>query len=592
MALPLFTPHPQIAPSPAVYRADLAEFTASLPEDSPYLLPEDDPDYLDPRKHPDFKWLTHYAHDYVKIFKDIANHPNCSHPRPEGETKEQFAKSMLRHFTKKDLFFIVYFMMDVPPVNHPFGVQTINELEASTPDGGLSHTGHFHNYAREHLKSTIITTGLTLKRILNNPECTTAIFSYAKPAAYKFLTTIRETLEKDIMIQCFPDILWENPETQSPSWSTQHGIKVKRSTTSRREATVEAFGLIEGMPTGGHFDHRIYDDVETFDIAKSPDQLALCFDAFEMSDNLGTDTGTETIVGTYYSHIGALTRIRDKKDINGELMYKTIIKPATHDGTRTGRPVFLSQARLDKLKTSKHFDSQQLCNPTPAENVKLDSKLLKMIDPHFLPRDRYKFMIVDQAGDKTTPTQTRKKVGDRWAYGIISVKPFIDDLGASDVYLEEFEADQMTHAEAIHGITQMYLRNGLIRALGVEKVGLSTTEIHIADALRAHGRRLTIENKTLILLNPANRSVEERVEAALQWPLANGKLFISTDIPEEARQKLIAEMDGFPFYHPDILNMWAYAYDIIKKYRFPTANETKPKSAMHYLQRPVRSEMG
>ena len=588
MALPRFIPHDDVAPKKSIYDADLEAFKSSLPLGDrglqASLLEPTDPNYISLSKHPDFKWKTWYARDYAAIFKDLAA------MTPE----EQEAKMLptIRTLIKKDLFFIVYFIMNVPPVNHPFGVQVCNELEASTPDGGLSHTGHFHNYAREHLKSTLITMGLTVKRIVNDPECTTAIFSYKKPAADKFLSGIRETLEKEIMITCFPDILYAKPDTESPSWSLQNGIKVKRQAASRKEATVEAFGLIEGMPTGGHFDHRIYDDVETFDIAKSPDQLALCFDAFEMSDNLGTSNGTEIIVGTYYSHIGALTRIRDKKDIHDNLMYKTVVKPATDDGTRNGKPVFLSQERLDKLKTSKHFDSQQLCNPTPAENVKLESRFLKSIDPHFLPVNRYKFLIIDQAGDKNTPTQTRKKTGDKWSFGIISVKPVLDDLGASDCYLEEFESDEMTHSEAIYGIVQMYLRNGLVRALGVEKVGLSTTEIHIADALRVHGRRISIENKTLIQLFPGNRSVESRVEGALQWPLNNGKLFLSTDIKEEQRIKLINEMDKFPFFHPEILNMWAYAYDVIKKYRFPTGQEARPRSLLTVMSAPIRSEMG
>jgi hypothetical protein len=542
--LPKFTPHPRIAPRKSVYMADM--------------------DGCDPDNPP---WDTYYAHDYLAIFQQMANYP-----APE---REQYCKSVIRKLVMTDLFFIVYFIMDVPPANEVFPVTACNELEASTPDGGLSMTRTLQIWAREHFKSVSMSIGLTIKRIMNNPDCTNAIFSYKKPAADKFLVSIRETLEKEMMIACFPDILYNNPDTESPSWSLQHGIRVKRKSVSRKENTVEAFGLIEGMPTGGHYDHRMYDDVETFDIAKSPDQMDLCFHAFEMSDNLGTNTGTENIVGTYYSHIGPLVRIRDKKDIHGESMYKTVIKPATHDGTRTGRPVLLSQERLEKLMTSKFFDAQQLCQPTPTDIVALDSRLLQSIDPAFLPKDRYKFLIIDQAGGKDTQAKGARK-GDMWSIGLISVKPQLDDIGSSNCYLEEFEADQMTHAEAIDTIIRMYLDGGFIRAIGVEKVGLSTTEIHIRDALKVHGRRISEETKTLILLRPAGRNTEERVEAALQWPLCNRKLFISTAINAEKRQKLTSEMDLFPFYHPDIINMWAYAYDIIKTYRF-TSSGDKPR---------------
>lgn len=542
--LPNFTPHPEIAPNKKVYNKD------------------------------PLRWKTYYASDYELAFRDIATCP--------PETRENFSKSIIRTLAKLDLFFILYFIMDVPPANVPFVVGVCNEIENSTPDGGLSHTGTLHNYAREHFKSSVITIALTVKRILNNPESTTAIFSYKKPAADKFLISIREILEHEIIKACFPDILYQKPDTESPSWSLAHGIRVKRSSVSRKENTVEGFGLIEGMPTGGHYDHRIYDDVETFDIAKSPDQMTLCYNAFEMSDNLGSNDGTEIIVGTYYSHLGPLVRIRDKKDKDGKPMYNTVLKPATEDGTKTGKPVLLSQERLDKLMMSEHFNAQQLCNPTPEDVVSLDSRMLKNIDPHFLPKDRYKFIIIDQAGDKSARSKATRK-GDKWFIGLISVKPMIDDLGASECYLEDFEADEMTHAEAIETIIRMYMNHGLIRAIGVEKIGLSTTEIHIVSALRAHGRRISEETRTLVLLRPGQRSTEERVKAALQWPLANGKLYISTDIVESKRQQIITELDKFPYYHPDIINGWAYVYDLIKDFRFVSTDQKKPVSATRLM---------
>lgn len=556
--LPKFIPHPRIAPRRSVYNADMAEFAAikGLRPDDPTLS------YL-----PDAPWETYYAHDYTAIFKQMAAAP--------ADQREQFSKSVIRELVKTDLFFIVFFITDATPGNVPFVVKACNDIENSTPDGGLSLTKEFHNYARGHFKTAIISIALTVKRIVNDPECCTLVFSFKKPAGEAIVGSVRNTLEKEIMVQCFPDILYDKPDTESPSWSLQNGIRVKRTSVSRKEHTMSASGLIEGMLTGGHYDHRIYDDVETWDIAKSPDQMNMCFDGFEMSRNLASKGGTELIIGTYYSHLGPLVRIRDKKNINGESMYRTVIKPATHDGTRNGRPVFLSQEELDELKVDRSFNSQQLCNPTPSDVVKLDSRMLKNIDPHFLPKERYKFLIIDQAGGKDTQAKGNRK-GDMWSIGLISVRPYLDDLGASDCYLEAFEADQMTHAEAIDTIIRMYLDGGFIRAVGVEKVGLSTTEIHIRDALKVQGRRISEETKTLILLRPGGRSTEERVEAALQWPLVNGKLYLSTDISEEKRQKLISEMDLFPYYHPDIINMWAYVYDIIKTYRF-TAGGEKPK---------------
>lgn len=174
-------------------------------------------------------------------------------------------------------------------------------------------------------------------------------------------------------------------------------------------------------------------------------------------------------------------------------------------------------------------------------------------------------MVLDQAGGDETDKQSK----DLWSFGVLGIEPVLDDIGQSNVYLLDIEADKMSHSEGIDGIVRMYLRNGIIQQMGVEKVGLSTTEIHITNALRMKGRRLSLEAGNLVLLKPAGRSKEKRVETALQWPLNNGKIFYSTAIPQKYIDAIREEMQKFPFYHVDILDMLAYGYDLFKEFRFP-----------------------
>jgi len=548
-----FTPHPDIAPCKRLF---------------------------DPSVH-----KTWYANDYSRIKTLIIAHPE--------ETREAYAKGMMRELIKNDLFFILLFVMEIPSdfANKPYVVDSCRELEESTPDKGLSLTDELDIESREHFKSSIRTVALTIKRIVNDPECCTAIFSYKKDAADDFLRAVKETLEKPLMINVFPDVCYANP-TESPSWSVQNGIRVRRSSSSRRENTVEAFGLVEGMPTGGHFDHRIYDDIETFDIAKSPTQMDLCFRAFEMSFSLGRQGGTELVQGTYYHHKGPLARIRDKKKADGTPVYRLKLKPCTEDGTRAGKPVLFNQEYLQSCieKAGKHFDSQYLCNPTPIGNILLDSSLLKPIDPEFLSKSRFKFIVIDQAGDK----DLNKTQGDLWSIGVVSItladlSDSVDDneLGLSDVCLEDLVADQMTHSEAIETIVRMYMRSGMVMQLGVEKVGLSTTEIHITEALKRKGRILSTNHGNLVLLQPRGRSTEERVKSALQWPLNNGFLYYSTAIAPKYRDKLVSEMDNFPMFHADILNMWAYAYDMFKEFKFSRYLKPQVQSVTKMMQNKI-----
>lgn len=470
------------------------------------------------------------------------------------------ARAGWRWLVLNDLFVIIHMVMGVKTANHPFVVNMCNMVQDGPGDKTLDV------WAREHFKSLIITQAETIQSILRNPEECHVIFSYKKPKAEDFLSTVKQVFETEFLRWAFDDVLYAKPETQAPSWSLQNGITVKRQSNSRKEKTLEAYGVVEGMPTGGHWERRLYDDIETADLAKNPDQLKYLIQQYELSRNLGTMDGRERVIGTFYSHYGLLTHLRDKKNFHGGSMFVSRIIPATENGQRDGKPVLLTQAQLDDKKSDSTFQAQQLCNPTPLTELRLNADFLKPIEPQFIPRTIHKFMVLDQAGGD----ETKKQSKDLWSFGVLGIEPVSDDIGQSNVYLLDIEADKMSHSEGIDGIVRMYMRNGIIQQLGVEKVGLSTTEIHISTALRARGRRLSLDANNLKLLKPAGRSKEYRVENALQWPLNNGKIFYSTAIPTKYIDAIREEMAKFPFYHVDILDMIAYAYDLFKEFRFPS----------------------
>lgn len=496
-----------------------------------------------------------YKYDYPAIFRAVAE-------------KKLDSVGAYRQLIKDDLFFIAYFVAGwddgKSSGNKPFIVNQCRLIEEGP------QTGTVDVWSREHGKSACITIAGTVKRIVNDPESTTAIFSFKKPAAEKFLDSIRKILELPIMVQCFPDILYSNPSSMSPSWSLQGGIRVNRNNTTRREHTVEAFGLVEGMPIGGHFDHRIYDDVETDDMAQNPDQLDLCYKKLMMSRALGREGGTERIIGTYYSHCGVLVKLQNTKDIFGNDKYQLRVYPATHDGTLNGEPVFFSQGYLDDKKIDQDsFSTQYLCNPTPSHEIKLMFDQFRPIEPQFLPKKRIKFVIVDPAGDDTVQKGNNN---DSWAMVCVSVNPQKDELGNSQVYLEDIISDQMGLSEAIDAACQLYMRNGRIQQIGVEKVANDTTYEHIRKALKAKGRHITIKaggkKGNMVLLSPSGRGKNRRIESALSWPLSNGKLFYSTSINSELIGKIRKEMELFPYFHVDILDALAYLYDLLKDFDF------------------------
>ena len=141
----------------------------------------------------------------------------------------------------------------------------IREVEES-PDG------HLDLWARGHYKSTIITYAKTIQDILSShgddplfhwrgAQPTFCIFSHTRPIAKAFLRQIKQEFQYNEKLKdLFPDILYARPEIDSPKWSEDMGIVVIRK-SNPKEATVEAWGLVDGQPTSKHFNILVYDDV-------------------------------------------------------------------------------------------------------------------------------------------------------------------------------------------------------------------------------------------------------------------------------------------------------------------------------------------
>lgn len=488
-----------------------------------------------------------YPYNYVRIAEDIAS----------GKLDEI---NTCRELALKDLWFMVYFCLNVPIANHGFWVQACKDVRTGPTDKTLDMWG------REHGKSTVITQGETIQYILGNPDNSNCIFSYSQRAALAFLRSIKYTFETNEFLKyLFPDVLYKNPEKEAWKWGEETGLFVRRK-CSKREATLEAYGLLEGMPTGRHFDRRIYDDIETADMACTPEIMQKLKEMFDMSQYLGTVTGSHRVVGTPYHHEGLLMYVMGKKDpATGEPIYTVRKKPATVDGTPNGPSAYLPESRLAELRANKQqFYSQQLLDPTPVSETSLRPESLVEVNVKYIPKNLYKFMSIDPAG-----TSKAKRNGDSWAIIVGGLFPYRDDdIGASDVYILDMVIEEMPLEEALKTIVQMYLRNGMILKVGVEKVALSAFEIHVANALAAKGKIVTLERGNLELLRPAGRSKEQRVEANLIWPLNNQKIKVASSVPEAFKQRLRLEMQKFPFWHDDGLDALSYFYDMIKGYRF------------------------
>lgn len=498
----------------------------------------------------------------LKTFPEIpdypypVSYPECARQVESGEVRE---RDMLGTLLLDDLFFMVYFVLGWAGANHPFLIDACYEIQNGPEDDVL------YVWGREHGKSTVVTIADTIRRILRDPESRICIFSYKKELAVSFFSTVKETFERSDLIRwCFPDIMWNDPAREAPKWGVDGGLIVKR-TGVYKEATLEAHGMVEGMPTGKHYTRRIYDDVVTLDLVSSPETMKKVERAFWMSENLGTDGGTRVVVGTPYHHEDLIAKLMVSVDGEGKPIFRLSKKPTLEGGEPSGRPVFLSEERVRKLRQNERtFFSQHLLNPTPRTEAKLKFENLDIVPLQQIPSHLYRFMVVDSAG-----SVTKAKSADAWACWLIGVEPYRDDVGASDVYILDGFLDVVSEDDALRAIVEMYIRGGRIIKLGVEKVALSSAEMHIAHALSAKGKKISLEMGNLVLVRPGGREKHQRILDALGWPLNHGKIHIAQSVPKSVRDRLRMEMEKFPFGPDDGCDALAYLYDLISEYHFP-----------------------
>lgn len=260
----------------------------------------------------------------------------------------------IRLLLQNDLFYLLVYGMGRKDMDNDWLFARCREVQQN-PDN------HLDLWAREHYKSTIITVGLTILNVLQNPDITVGIFSHTRPIAKAFLRQIKREWETNMLLQAyFPFVAPpEKSEARTRTWSEDGGLIVRRD-GNPKEATLEAWGLVDGQPTGKHFALLIYDDVVTLESVTTPEQIRKTTDAWRLSLNLGAREGRLRMIGTRYHASDTYHLIMEQGSVTPR------IHPATADGLPQGSPVFLDGEVLKRKRRDMGayvFACQMLQNP-------------------------------------------------------------------------------------------------------------------------------------------------------------------------------------------------------------------------------------
>jgi phage terminase large subunit-like protein len=309
------------------------------------------------------------------------------------ECTEAERAARMRYLCRTDLFFLARYACSRPDLHHPFFFDRAREIQAE-PDG------YADLWAREHGKSSLLTFGLTLFHILNDPEVTVGIFSHTRPIAKAFLRQIKRELEvNEVLKNLFADIFWDNPGQQAPKWSEDDGLVWKRQ-GNPKESGLEAWGLVDGMPTGRHFGVRMYDDVVTLASVGTPEMINKTTEAFQLSDNLGSIGGCIRVAGTRYSH----------GDSYESMIASGVVKPRVYPCTRDGTDNFTAEncvlmspetlAAKRRAQGPYTFAAQMLLDPAGDRSMGFRREWLQYMDgsPHASGLNVY--VLVDAASSK------------------------------------------------------------------------------------------------------------------------------------------------------------------------------------------------
>jgi hypothetical protein len=508
---------------------------------------------------------------FEELGRHASRHTRCNHApidRPAQITQEAdyWAKviktcderSRLEHYrflAKNDLYFLLNHILGIPHIHTQWHLERCVEVQQD-------HDGIFDAWSRGSSKSVTKTYGLVIQKILNDPDVCICILSHVRPIAKDFLRKIKTTFESHTFLRSlFPDVLWENCN-QAPVWSLDHGITVKRKSVTRGEATVEAFGLVDGQPTGHHYNFLVFDDIQKEKV--SDYAIGQIDEAFQTAMGLGSTKPTHfTVSGVFFRGGSVYESMIDRGVV------KPRVRPAIFpNGTS---PIWTDeQVRATiKLVSPGVLACEYLMDPTKkVEGEGFQEAWLRYYDSSIDLPSSYVYMVVDPGRG------SHKTLGSKTAIGVIATRAdgkyyLIDGVFAPMGLIQRNQWVLALHRQ-YHPRKILYEHFGLAGDI---------------ESLRDRAKREGYQPETGMEIFPCSAHVDKQDRIAWLGPICSeGRFVIPKSLPtrvineEESNflTEFLTEYRNYPATrYLDVLDSLAWMFWKENGVMFPTGYESE-----------------
>lgn len=395
-------------------------------------------------------------------------------------------------------------------------------------------------FPRGHFKTTVVTEGYSIQRIMENPEIRILIANATLENAKGFLRKIRGHFEGNEM---FRFLNREILPTKDNKW-TDREIVVNRKGTYQ-EATIETVG-VGGVVVSKHYDLIIYDDLVNEETIATKEQREKLLKWFQNSLSLLEPHGQIVVVGTRWHFNDLYSHIE-----NSMADFKVFKRGCTVSGESIdadgAEPVFPEKFSLDYLKQLRReqgnyvFNSQYMLNPIDDKNAIFRRDWMKYYEEEDLAqKDLRLYMTID-------PAISQKDSGDYSAIVVCAVDEF------NNVYVRDIKFGHWLPRELIGRIFDLNHFWRPIR-IGIETVAFQKSLYYgIKDEMRERNDFLPLQE-----LKTSTRITKEMRIRGLQPRFENGAIYLKRGMEELENQLLTFPVSS----NDDILDALAYQNDL------------------------------